>query len=65
MYTHSKLVSKLKRKDEGVNNDKTEKHRITKKGFQNWKKSKYLGSLMGTENYIKRRKSLTIQACKS
>ena len=42
---------------------KTEKEIITRGGDENWKKIKFLGSLLDTEKDINRRKGLAIAAC--
>ena len=43
-----------------INLDKTEEYIISKEGPENWKKCRYLGSLLSTEEDINRRKSLAI-----
>ena len=44
-----------------LNNDKTEEHRIGKEGEdESWKKCKFLGSIINTEEDIRRRKGITI-----
>ena len=45
-----------------VNHTKTEKYCITRKGPEEWKKCKYLGTIFETEKDIHRRKSLAISA---
>ena len=42
-----------------INKSKTEKYHISKCSNTKWKSCKYLGSLIGTEEDIKRRKGLT------
>ena len=42
-----------------INKSKTEKYHIRKCSDTKWKSCKYLGSLIGTEEDIKRRKGLT------
>ena len=51
---------KLKSRNLTINVDKTEEYVITREGPENWKKCKYLGSLIGTEEDIKRRTGLAI-----
>ena len=41
-----------------VNNTKTEEYEVVRGGDDKWKKCKYLGSLLETENDINRRKIL-------
>ena len=41
-----------------VNNNKTEEHVIRRNGPEEWKQCKYLGTLLSTEEDIKRRKQL-------
>ena len=45
-----------------INDTKTEEYKIQRKGNVDWKKCKLLGSLLDTENDIKRRKGLAIAA---
>ena len=45
-----------------VNETKTEEHRIKRGGNDNWKKCKYLGTLLDTNSDISRRKCLAILA---
>eukprot|EP00794_Sanderia_malayensis_P008267 gene8266-biopygen6685 len=49
---------KLKEKNLMVNDTKTEEHEVERNGSIEWMKCKYLGSLLDTENDIKRRKTL-------
>ena len=51
---------KLKRKSLGVNEGKTEEYEVRRDGPDDWKKAKKLGSMMETENDIKRGKSLAL-----
>ena len=51
---------KLKEKNLGVNESKTEEYEVKWKGDDEWKTAKYLGSLLETEQDIKRRKSLAL-----
>ena len=51
----------LKERNLKVNNAKTEKHHISRNGINtSWKKCKYLGSLLDTEEDITRRKVLSM-----
>ena len=43
-----------------INETKTEEHTIIRNGDDSWKKCRLLGSLLDTQNDIKRRKSLAI-----
>jgi len=45
-----------------INKEKTEKYNISKNSTDDWKKCKYLGSLLGTEEDINRRKQLSMAA---
>ena len=53
--------------DEGlhINAANTEKHHFNKKSESNWKKCKYLGSLLHTEHDISRRKGLAMNSLKT
>ena len=42
-----------------INASKTETYTICRQGSENWRKCKYIGSLLGTEEDIDRRKHLT------
>ena len=53
------LPSMLSEEGLFINKSKTEKYHISKCSDTKWKSSKYLGSLIGTEEDIKRRKGLT------
>ena len=44
-----------------INKSKTEEYTISRKGEENWKKCKYLGSLLDTDEDIKGRKILALQ----
>ena len=48
-----------------INQDKTEMYKISRKSDEEWKKCKYLGSTLGTEEDINRRKSLLLDAFKT
>ena len=48
-----------------ANHSKTEKETITRNGSDNWKKIKFLGSLLDTEKDINRRKGIAISACEN
>ena len=53
------LPSMLSEEGLYINKSKTEKYHISKCSDTKWKSCKYLGSLIGTEEDIKRRKGLT------
>ena len=53
---------KLKQRNLTINEEKTELYRVSRTGSTNWKKCKYLGTLLDTEEDIKRRKGLAISA---
>jgi hypothetical protein len=53
---------KLRKRNLQVNEAKTEEYQVKKRGPEQWKKCKYLGSLLGTEEDIKRRKQLAMAA---
>ena len=57
-----KIPGKLEQRNLKINKDKTEEFQITYGGEDDWKKVKYLGSLLETNEDIKRRKSLTLTA---
>ena len=57
-----KIPMILEKRDLMINKDKTEEFSITYGGHENWKKIKYLGSLIDTKEDIQRRKSLTLAA---
>ena len=52
------IPDKLKSRNLQVNKNKTEEHHIKRNGGEEWKKCKYLGTLLDTEEDIKRRKQL-------
>ena len=54
----------LKEKNLQVNDSKTEEYEIKRGGDENWKKCKYLGTLLDTESDINRRKILALAAFK-
>ncbi len=54
------VPDKLKESNLKVNNDKTEEYKISSNGDPAWKKCKLLGSLLDSEEDIKRRKGLAI-----
>ena len=56
------IATKLQERNLKVNNTKTEKYCIKRKGPEDWKKCKYLGSILDTENDIIRRKILASSA---
>jgi len=55
-------IEKLKKRNFIINKEKTEEYNISKKSTDEWKKCKYLGSLLGTEEDINRRKQLSMAA---
>ena len=57
----SKTTEKLKERNLKVNQEKTELYNVKRKGDESWKKCKYLGSLLDTEEDIKRRTQLANQ----
>ena len=61
-YIKNTLPAKLKKANLNINEDKTEEYEVTRKGSEEWKKCKYLGSLLDTEEDIKRRKCLAMDA---
>lgn len=56
------IPTKLKQRNLSVNTSKTEEYCIRKNGPEEWKKCKYLGSLLDTEQDINRRKGLAYNA---
>jgi len=58
----NRIPNHLKSFNLHVNETKTEEHRIKRGGDDNWKKCKYLGTLLDTNNDISRRKRLAILA---
>jgi hypothetical protein len=60
-YLQTSTTTKLKERNLNVNQEKTEVYNIKRKGNENWKKCKYLGSLLDTEEDIKRRTQLANQ----
>ena len=52
------VPEKLKSRNLQVNQNKTEEHSIKRNGGEQWKKCKYLGTLLDTDEDIKRRKQL-------
>ncbi len=54
------VPDKLKKSNLFVNEGKTEEYHITRGGDESWKHCKYLGSNLGTEEDIQRRKALAI-----
>ena len=52
----------LRNKNLLVNEDKTEEFTVSREGDTEWKKCKFLGSLLGNEEDIKRRKQLACAA---
>ena len=51
---------KLEKRNLKINNTKTEEYEVTRNGDDCWKDCKLLGSLLGTDNDIKRRKGLAV-----
>jgi hypothetical protein len=56
------VPSKLKKRNLQINEAKTEEYTIKRGGDEKWKKCKYVGSLLDTEEDIKRRKQLAMAA---
>jgi sorting nexin-29 len=59
-HVKKEIPEKLRSKNLMVNKDKTEEYEIKKEGSDEWKKCKYLGTLLDTEKDIQRRKGLAI-----
>jgi len=57
-----KDTEKLESRSFIINPEKTEKYKISKNSTDEWRKCKYLGSLLGTEEDINRRKQLSMVA---
>ena len=58
----TEIPEKLKKRNLQVNNGKTEEFSIKRNGTDDWKKCKYLGSLLNTTDDITRRKQLALAA---
>ena len=58
----SKVPPVLKARNLLVNEDKTEEYTVSREGDTEWKKCRFLGSLLGNEEDIKRRKQLACAA---
>lgn len=56
----SEISGKLSRRNLLINENKTEYYKIKRKGNDNWKSCKYLGSLLDTELDLRRRKQLSM-----
>ena len=54
------MPTTLEKRNLTINETKTEEYAITRNGDDSWKKCRLLGSLLDTQNDIKRRKSLAI-----
>ena len=57
-----KVIPRLKEKGLQINESKTVEYKISKVGNEKWKKCKILGSLLDTNDDIKRRKQLAMNA---
>ena len=57
------IPEKLSERNLNVNKEKTEEYNIRRNESASWKKCKYLGSLLDTEEDIKRRKGSAISTC--
>ena len=57
-----KIIPRLKEKGLQINESKTEEYKIKKGGNEDWRKCKILGSLLDTNEDIKRRKQLSMNA---
>ena len=55
----------LNDRDLKVNVSKKEEYEVKRKGDENWKQCKFLGTQLDTETEIKRRKGLTISALRN
>ena len=55
-----RVPAQLNKKNLQVNKTKTEEYTIKRNGQTDWKRCKYLGSLLETEEDIKTRKALVI-----
>ena len=64
-HAKKSLPTKLGQWDLVINEDKTEQYTIMRNGDENWKKCKLLGTLLDTEEDIKRRKVLAMNAITS
>ena len=53
-------IKKLKKRNFIINNEKTEKYKVSKNSNSEWRKCKYLGTLLGTREDINRRKQLSM-----
>ena len=54
------MPPKLRKRNLTINEEKTEQYKVSRESPTEWKKCKYLGSLLDTEEDINRRKGLTI-----
>lgn len=61
-YIKEVVPNKLREENLNINNSKTEEFNIIRGGNEDWKKCKYLGSMIDTEKDINRRKVLAISA---
>merc|ERR1712032_1086420 len=61
-YIKNTVPNALTDKNLLVNPEKTEEYSINRTSNQDWKNCKYLGSLLGDEEDIKRRKLLACEA---
>ena len=61
-YIKNTVPETLTNKNLLVNQEKTEEYTINRKSNQDWKTCKYLGSLLGNDEDIKRRKILACEA---
>ena len=61
-YKKVSLPTILEKRNLTINETKTEEYAITRNGGDSWKKCRLLGSLLDTQNDIKRRKSLAIRS---
>ena len=57
-----KVPKKLKKRNLSVNDTKTEEYTVKRNGDDRWKKCKNMGSSLNTEEDVKRRKQLAMNA---
>jgi|GEM_PF-4699558 len=61
-FIKNTVPEKLQERHLKINEDKTEEYEIKRDGNENWKKCIYLGSMLGNEEDINRRKQLAMTA---
>ena len=60
----NRIPGMLEQRNLMINHEKTEEYQIRREGDEAWKKCKYLGTLLDTENDIRRRKGIANEAMK-